>query len=422
MRIFKLNVSFLLLFFLSSNSVADWPLLNSGTSKQLNSIYFSSSLTGFAVGQDGMFLKTSDGGNSWQQLYNTSNTLHQVFFSDQNYGWVCGYKIILHTSDGGNTWTTQFSQGSGYPYNRIKSIYFINNNTGYAGVSRKYSNGSEKIVVMKTIDGGISWNDIWEGTDSPEYVEKIVFTNNNEGWIAGTLTYSYSYLLYKTTDGGSNWDFVPKPNSNLSGLYELQYSNGWIFSAGANAYIMRSADGSNWNTTQAGTSGNIRSLFISSPSSGWLGKSAGNLYSSNDFGQAWTSVNSPTSNTPEDMYFLNDILGWACGANGLLMKYTDVSSIENPNESFHSNFQLEQNYPNPFNPTTTIKYGLPKNSYVTIELFNMLGQKVLSLVDEEKNAGYHSVSVDATNLASGVYLYRIQAEQFVQTRKMLLIR
>jgi len=99
-----------------------------------------------------------------------------------------------------------------------------------------------------------------------------------------------------------------------------------------------------------------------------------------------------------------------------------TTSISDQDNGVPRDFEISQNYPNPFNPTTTIKYGLPKKSEVTIELFNMLGQKVLSLVDEEKNAGYHSVSVDATNLASGVYLYRIQADQFIRARKMLLIR
>ncbi len=85
-------------------------------------------------------------------------------------------------------------------------------------------------------------------------------------------------------------------------------------------------------------------------------------------------------------------------------------------------FTLNQNYPNPFNPSTTIRYGLPRRSHVALAVFNTLGQKVSSLVEEEQAAGYHEVRFDGNGLASGVYFYRIQAGGFSQTRKMLIVR
>ena len=84
-------------------------------------------------------------------------------------------------------------------------------------------------------------------------------------------------------------------------------------------------------------------------------------------------------------------------------------------------FGLEQNYPNPFNPSTTIRYALPAKSYVTLFVFNTLGQQVATLVDDTQEAGYHEVRFDGVNLASGVYFYRLQTGGFVQTRKMLLL-
>ena len=83
---------------------------------------------------------------------------------------------------------------------------------------------------------------------------------------------------------------------------------------------------------------------------------------------------------------------------------------------------LNQNYPNPFNPATTIRFGLPHQSVVTLTVYNTLGQKVAELVNGDIDAGYHSVQFDARNLASGVYIYRLQAGSFVETRKLLLIR
>lgn len=85
-------------------------------------------------------------------------------------------------------------------------------------------------------------------------------------------------------------------------------------------------------------------------------------------------------------------------------------------------FVLEQNYPNPFNPFTTIRYGLPQKSSVRLTVYNLLGQEVATLVNEEKNAGYHEVTFDGSGLASGVYIYRLTAGSFVQSRKLLLLR
>ena len=83
---------------------------------------------------------------------------------------------------------------------------------------------------------------------------------------------------------------------------------------------------------------------------------------------------------------------------------------------------LEQNYPNPFNPTTTIRYGLPARSHVTLTVFNTLGQQVAVLQNGEKDAGYHEVRFDGMNLPSGVYFYRLKAGSFTETKRLLLVR
>jgi hypothetical protein len=85
-------------------------------------------------------------------------------------------------------------------------------------------------------------------------------------------------------------------------------------------------------------------------------------------------------------------------------------------------FALEQNYPNPFNPVTTIRYAVPHRSQVVMNVYNTLGQKVAELVKGEVEAGIHEVKFDGKNLASGVYFYRLQAGNFVQTKKLLLLR
>ena len=85
-------------------------------------------------------------------------------------------------------------------------------------------------------------------------------------------------------------------------------------------------------------------------------------------------------------------------------------------------FALFQNYPNPFNPVTTIKYGFPKESKVTLRIFNILGREVATLVAQHQEAGYHQISWDATGHSSGIYFYQIQAGEFVKVRKMVLLK
>ena len=85
-------------------------------------------------------------------------------------------------------------------------------------------------------------------------------------------------------------------------------------------------------------------------------------------------------------------------------------------------FSLRQNYPNPFNPSTTIRYELPNSSMVRLSAYDILGREVGVLVNERKNAGSYDVKFDGSKLASGVYFYRLQAGDFVQTRKLLLLR
>jgi len=108
--------------------------------------------------------------------------------------------------------------------------------------------------------------------------------------------------------------------------------------------------------------------------------------------------------------------------DNIFLEGKTVTTDVNSDAVSPSNFRLDQNYLNPFNPTTTIEYSLPKQSQVKLDVFNTLGEQVRSLVDEEVPAGNHIVKFNASGLSSGVYLYRLQANGFVQSRKLILMK
>ncbi len=99
-----------------------------------------------------------------------------------------------------------------------------------------------------------------------------------------------------------------------------------------------------------------------------------------------------------------------------------VTSVEQISNTLPKQFKLQQNYPNPFNPLTTIEFALPKRTSVKLQVFDLLGRQVTTLLDEELQPGEYQVTFEAEGLPSGVYFYRIQADGFVRTKKLLLLQ
>jgi hypothetical protein len=98
------------------------------------------------------------------------------------------------------------------------------------------------------------------------------------------------------------------------------------------------------------------------------------------------------------------------------------TSVQADENGFPTNFTLKQNYPNPFNPSTTIEFSIPKESFVTLKVYDLLGREVASLVNKELQAGSYKTQFDASNLASSVYLYQLNENGFVQTKKLMLMK
>jgi len=100
---------------------------------------------------------------------------------------------------------------------------------------------------------------------------------------------------------------------------------------------------------------------------------------------------------------------------------TTITDVENE-ETIPTVFKLEQNYPNPFNPSTRIKFAVPEKSNVLIKVYDILGSEVATLVNEEMDAGWYENNFNAAGLSSGVYLFRMEAGNFISTKKMIYLR
>jgi hypothetical protein len=98
------------------------------------------------------------------------------------------------------------------------------------------------------------------------------------------------------------------------------------------------------------------------------------------------------------------------------------TSVDELETGISNSYTLKQNYPNPFNPKTIINYELPITNYVDLSVYDLLGQKVVTLVSEYQNAGYHQVEWDASDFSSGVYVYELKADDYRDVKKMVLLK
>ncbi len=110
------------------------------------------------------------------------------------------------------------------------------------------------------------------------------------------------------------------------------------------------------------------------------------------------------------------------GIQQIQQKYDELTSIEFNQKTIPNGYVLEQNYPNPFNPNTKIRFSISSNEFVTLKVFDVLGNEVANLVNEELTSGIYQYDFDASNLSSGVYYYKLKAGSFSETKKMILIR
>jgi hypothetical protein len=146
------------------------------------------------------------------------------------------------------------------------------------------------------------------------------------------------------------------------------------------------------------------------------------------------TINNPTRVRLSQHTTINDTLhlragmfdvgvGFTLGPNGVVSNEGGtLVSVDDPQTGIPDEFFVDQNFPNPFNPSTTIRFGVTERSFVTVKLFNVLGQEMATAFDGWKDAGEHTLAVDGSKLVSGMYFYRVQAGQRVTTRRMIHVK
>ena len=323
---------------------------------------------------------------------------------------------VFISSDGGLHWTdkdTGFTQSANC-FASIGGTVFAGTNDGV------YSSGNN----------GINWNACNNGLSYSNYdsiyghapqVVRLHAVGKN--LFAGTTGEG----IFRSTDEGTSWSEVDSGLNSLD-IYGLAsigtsiFASAFITGGGSGGVFVSTNNGTNWNEMDSGiTNHMINSLYVFD--SDLFACTNIDLFLSTNGGLSWKDVTAGTNLDSSGFNFIN-VVGRYIVANGLWRCQLSniITGIKPPLVSSPSEFELDQNYPNPFNPSTTINFTLPEESRVNLTIYDILGRQMTELVNGKLSAGYYSVLWNAANFASGVYFYRLRAGNFVETKKLLLMK
>ena len=157
----------------------------------------------------------------------------------------------------------------------------------------------------------------------------------------------------------------------------------------------------------------------------FAGTAGDGVFLSADNGAGWVQVDSGLADTyVQALAVSGTYLFGGTKGDGVWMRPLSemITGVEDKQNNLPTNFSLQQNYPNPFNPSTTINYSVPKTSFVTIKVYNVLGREIKTLVNEKKSFGNYSVQFSGSSLSSGIYFYRMQSGNYSQTKKLIILK
>ncbi len=422
----------------TTNGGGTWTQQYSSTPGWLYSVHFIDADNGWAVGMDSTIIHTTNGGSNWSRVItNASNGFRftDVYFTDETHGWVTGTSgSIFLTSDGGITWDEV--ESNHFP--TLNSVYFLDHNNGWIS--------GDGGTILRSTDGGYTW--ITQSQNLTGYfLCSIFFTDYNNGWIAGE-----GGTILHTENGGAQifsdvfWrNDLNKPivdlsltEDNLTVFVPADYLQDHLLvgvmlmvdtvlhtsdsdlqftlthNTITDTVIYRiGADGDNFINTRLT---DIADLHISGGTAPFTGQY-----------KPYSPLSSFAGMDPNGEWKLSiyDAVSGNSGtlqAWGLKLFYQNPVDVKNDDALTPDDYILFQNYPNPFNPNTKIKYSVPQSANVVIKVFDVLGNEIETLVNEEKPAGTYEVTWNADNLPSGVYFYELKSGDFINTKKMMMLK
>ncbi|MCI0479386.1 YCF48-related protein, partial [Candidatus Uhrbacteria bacterium] len=283
-------------------------------------------------------------------------------------------------------------------------------------------------VIWKTDDGGVTLTEVLAGTNpgtASFQWNGVDFckTNRNVGVVVG----DDNFIRY-TTDGGVNWPLavenIATATLDLEDVVMIDAAT--AFAVGDGGILVKTTDGgANW-AVQAVPWGtvNLLSIDYSTPNRLWVSGADQLLYYSADGGATWTNANVTVIAGTEDVMAV-DFQGTA----GILWAGCHYSKVASRTDAAPTDadapklpFALNQNYPNPFNPSTRIDFAVDVDGRVTLNVYDVSGRLVATVMDENLKAGSYNVMFNADRLATGVYFYKLSTNAGDITRKMVVVR
>lgn len=441
-----------------------WVIQNTGVSQWTYSLKAVDENTVWAGAQQGVYLRTTDGGATWKSgtvpgaatlVFNSIAVIDQntAYFTGQNFQGSSDARIYK-TTDGGVTWSQQYRNTNAGAF--FNSIGFWDADHGVA-VSDPVD-GS--FLIVTTTDGGATWNQVpaanipaplpgeWGGVGDGGGTTLAVEGANNAWFGNGNVS---PVRIFKTTDQGQTWMAANTPHTatgTLKGITTIAFKDAFNGFAGGThspysktaTTLAKTTDGGQSWTAVSGFLPNNPQTLVYVPQTNYtvvVASSFAGFSYSGDGGETWKVLNTQPC---VSLSFAGPNAGWTADFNtGKILKYygeLSTAVAEQPNtppEGFH----LAQNYPNPFwseatsrsagNTSTIIQYEIPHSTQVKLIIYNLLGEKIRTLVDTHELAGFKRTTWDGRNelgqrVASGVYLYRLEAGDFTMTKRLILMR
>ncbi len=439
----KILLLFIMAFAISFTNAQSWVYLSTLPSPDnINSISVVDQNVIWVCGDATACYRSTNGGYNWIAAYTglPSVSLYGISALDANNCWVgTGTGAIYYTSNGGTSWTQQILVTNSF----IDGIKMFNANFGvyYADPS---SQTGQPYQLRRTTNGGLNW--VLSPTapiSSTEFgvINAWDWLDTSTFWIgsANTTASASSAKVYRTTTGFfGTWTAATLSGTGGSaGLYfqAIAFVNATSGMAGSNANsIMKTTDGgATWTaaTTPPGlTTYAVINMYGFKDASNLIrvvvNETAGyKVFKTTNLGSSWTQETLPSQgslNGLQHMQFVDQNLGYAGGGVGTFFRWGPPVGVEPVSHNIPNSYLLEQNYPNPFNPTTTIKYSLPNASFVTLKIFDAVGNEIKTIVNSNQPAGNYIEYVDMSSFASGIYFYTINAGNFTETKKMIMIK